>query len=183
MRASCKLAFAREMGNAGIAAPEFLATDSFDQCVEAFGLPFVQKPFLGTCGRGVTLVSIEEQSRPGRLSQRFVSTARSDVRVTIVGGKAVAAIRRTAQPGEWRSNIALGGEFAAEPMTPRLAEFAEAVSDALGMNLGGLDVMEEGGKFLANECNPFPYFTDTRAATGVDVSCLLARLILKETQH
>lgn len=61
--------------------------------------------------------------------QKFVSECRGmDLRVLVIGGEAVAAMRRTARDGEFRSNIHRGGAGRRAELTPALRAVAEGAA-------------------------------------------------------
>ena len=101
------------------------------------GPPVVVKLLEGTQGIGVILAELDAGGRgdhgdargPGKMSvllQQFVKESRGrDVRAFVVGNRVVAAMRRIARDGEFRSNVHRGGsaeEIALEPEYERVAD-------------------------------------------------------------
>lgn len=81
------------------------------------------------------------------------AAARWDLRVVVSGGHVVGAARRVAAPGEWRTNVALGGRIeraAAPPLAQRLA--LEAASAVRG-DLVGIDLLPLGDGYIVSEVN------------------------------
>ena len=99
----------------------------------AFELPCVLKPRFGSWGKDVmvcrdraglarALLSLAARPwfmRHGALVQELVPPLGHDLRIVVAGGEVVGAIRRTAAPGEWRTNVALGGTPRARRIRPR----------------------------------------------------------------
>jgi len=87
--------------------------------------------------------------------QRFVPAAVQpgfDWRVLVVGGRALAAMRR--QSSHWIHNIAQGARALPAPLSPALAATAEAAARALEMDYAGVDLMPgRGGEILVLEVN------------------------------
>ena len=82
--------------------------------------------------------------RHGAVLQDLVPPAGFDLRIVVAGGVAVGAISRVAAPGEWRTNIALGGtRVAVEPPAEAL-ELAVRAADAAGADLIGVDLLPDG---------------------------------------
>ncbi|MBT8202433.1 MAG: RimK family alpha-L-glutamate ligase, partial [Acidimicrobiia bacterium] len=84
------------------------------------GSPVVIKLLEGTQGIGVILapdtkvaeavIETLQSTRQNVLIQRFIGESRGrDIRALVVGDRVVAAMRRRAQPGEFRSNVHRGG--------------------------------------------------------------------------
>ncbi len=153
---------------------------------DSLGFPLVAKKSYGSFGEGVQLVrgyaelfAIEEKwLHLPHFYQRFVeSAAGRDVRVIVVGGKALAAMERRAQKGEFRSNIELGGTGREIPLSASLKENAERAANALGLDYCGVDLMEDSQGALLCEVNSNAFFEGFERATGIDVATEYAKHI------
>jgi ribosomal protein S6--L-glutamate ligase len=93
------------------------------------GAPLVIKLLEGTQGVGVVLAETPQAAESvieafrgldaNILVQEFIAEAGgSDIRCLVVGDKCVAAMRRTAKEGEFRSNLHRGGEASLIKITP-----------------------------------------------------------------
>ncbi|HSN91078.1 MAG TPA: RimK family alpha-L-glutamate ligase [Anaeromyxobacteraceae bacterium] len=113
---------------------------------------------LWTLGQEILLQELVEESR-GR-----------DVRALVVGDRVVAAMRRTAREGEFRSNIHRGGEARGIDLGREYAEAAVKATRVLGLEVAGVDMLEArtGPRIL--EVNSSPGFEGLEAATGADVA-------------
>lgn len=144
-----------------------------------FGFPMLLKRDDGAQGAGVerlpdadvALARIHAIVREGvglQLQEYIAEAAGTDVRVMVLNGEVVAAMRRTARAGEFRANIHLGGR--AETHIPDPAETALALTavDALGLDLGGVDILRTARGPLLLEVNACPGFEALEAATGCD---------------
>jgi RimK family alpha-L-glutamate ligase len=156
-----KLETATRLAAAGVAHPR--TGHVTDGAVEALALepPVVVKPRFGSWGRDVVccddtqglqrhLHGLRRRAwyrRHGALLQEVVPPSGYDLRIVVAGGRVVGAIRRVAAPGEWRTNIALGGHR--EPVLPPLdaCELALAAATAIEGDFVGVDLlpMAEGG--------------------------------------
>jgi RimK family alpha-L-glutamate ligase len=147
------------------------------------------KRTIGTNGEGMAVVSSGDPVGPkigGGQSfvQEFLDAGDerpSDVRVYVVDGRVVGAMRRHAPNGDWRTNVALGGdvegitdELGAEPR--RIAAEAAAVLD---LDLAGVDLMSIDGEWYVLEVNATAGFKGLFEATGVSVAPHIARLAIK----
>ncbi|WP_119157340.1 ATP-grasp domain-containing protein [Caldimonas tepidiphila] len=144
---------------AGIPAPPTWATESAAQAQRivmresAAGHALVLKPLFGSQGKGLQLVGrVDGAHRPlppldgayGSLAylQRFVPPMGApghDWRVMVIGGRAVAAMRRVSE--HWVHNVAQGARCEAAALTPALARLAVAAAQALGLDYAGVDLI------------------------------------------
>jgi ribosomal protein S6--L-glutamate ligase len=94
------------------------------------GVPVIIKLLEGTQGVGVILaeslkvaeaiIQTLHSARQNVLIQKFVKESGGrDVRALVIGDQVVAAMRRRAKPGEYRSNIHRGGVTESIKLAPR----------------------------------------------------------------
>ncbi len=105
------------------------------------------------------------------LVQEFVAEAEgADLRCFVVGDEVVAAMRRQAPKGDFRSNLHRGGS--AEAVVASDDERAVAVRAArvLGLGVAGVDLIRARRGPLVLEVNSSPGLEGIEAATGVDVA-------------
>jgi len=147
------------------------------------GLPCIIKLTRGTQGVGVMIASSMAEVQ-GMLDtlwtlgqeiilQELVAESRGkDVRALVVGDRVVAAMRRTAKAGEFRSNIHRGGEAAALQLPREFAEAAVKATRVMGLEVAGVDMLEArtGPKIM--EVNSSPGFEGLERVTGLDVASL-----------
>jgi ribosomal protein S6--L-glutamate ligase len=96
-----------------------------------------------------------------------------DIRAIVVGGKVVAAMRRVAKPGEFRSNLHRGGKGDAVKLERTYRSVAIRATKAMGLEVAGVDMLEarSGPKIL--EINSSPGLEGIERASGVDVASAL----------
>ena len=148
------------------------------------GAPLVVKLLQGSQGRGVVLAETEQAARSvisafqdldaPFLVQEFVGEAKgADIRLLVVGGKVVAAMKRQARPGEFRSNLHRGGT--AEPVKPSKEEREAAIRAVrlMGLQVAGVDLLRSktGPKIL--EVNSSPGLKGVEAVTQEDIAGLI----------
>ncbi len=100
-----------------------------------------------------------------------------DVRVIVVGGKVVAAMRRQARIGEFRSNVHRGGVATAIEPTDDQVRIAKQATQIVGLDVAGVDLLEshEGAKVI--ELNSSPGLEAIEKVTEVNI----ARKILEHS--
>ncbi len=152
-----------------------------DVVMEVGGAPVVIKLLEGSQGMGVILAETEASAKSiieafsaanvNILVQEFVrEAAGADVRALVIGGKIVAAMKRTGKKGEFRSNLHRGGK--AEPAELTEAERATAFKavEAIGLNVAGVDMLRSSRGPLVLEVNASPGIEGIEHASGIDVA-------------
>ena len=157
------------------------------------GAPLVVKLLEGTQGIGVVLAETKKAAesvieafmglKANILVQEYIKEASgADIRCLVVGGKVVAAMKRQAQAGEFRSNLHRGGSASLIKITP--AERATAVKAAkvMGLNVAGVDLLRSERGPLVMEVNSSPGLRGIEEATGKDVASMIIEFIEKTAQ-
>ena len=150
-------------------------SDFAETAIEKLGLPIVFKECFGSFGEQVFLCSskaeiLEKITERPFLLQKFVEGSRGeDMRIEVIGGKAVCAMRRR-NADDFRSNITNGG--IAETCTPTDEEAALAVKacKALGLTFGGVDILNNG---TVCEVNSNAHIINIMRATGIDLAPII----------
>ncbi len=155
----------------GIPLPEtaVLGADApLDALLEVLGEPpYIVKLPIGTKGGAVSIVDSRRSLRSVLdmlnglnervLVQRFVKEASgTDLRVIVLGGHAVCAVRRRASGDEFRSNIALGGADSAVDIDPEVRRVAERAAVAHELAVAGVDILESHDGPVVAEVNGSP---------------------------
>lgn len=170
--------------SAGLPVPLTELVRDLDQLAAAVnrvgGAPVVVKPLYGSQGQGIVLAessaaavsmmqSILFQSREF-LIQQFIPCEGEDVRLIVVDGEVVTAMKRKAPAGDFRSNLARGGSAVPVQVTPELSELALEATSALGLHCSGVDLLlSENGPVIL-EVNGSPGLGGIEQVTGVDVA-------------
>jgi ribosomal protein S6--L-glutamate ligase len=145
------------------------------------GAPLVVKLLEGTQGIGVVLAetpkaaeSVIEAFRgldANILVQEFIAEAGgADMRCFVVGDKVVAAMKRQAGPGEFRSNIHRGGVGSKIRLTPEERSTAVRSAKTMGLKVAGVDLLRSNHGPLVMEVNSSPGLEGIEKTTGVDVA-------------
>lgn len=146
--------------------------------------PLIVKLLESTQGKGVVLAETKKAAesvisafrglKANFLVQQFVKEAAGeDIRCLVVGGKVVAAIKRTGAEGDFRSNLHQGGTAATTRISKAERETAIRAARAFGLGLAGVDLLraEDGPKVL--EVNSSPGLEGVETATGKDIATKL----------
>jgi glutathione synthase/RimK-type ligase-like ATP-grasp enzyme len=90
----------------------------------------------------------------GAIAQELVPPLGHDLRIVVAAGDVIGAIKRVAQPGEWRTNVALGATRVRADPSPAACELALAAAAAIGADLVGVDLLPVApGRYVVLELN------------------------------
>ena len=157
------------------------------------GAPVIVKLLEGTQGVGVILaennkiaeaiIETLQTTKQNVLIQNFVAESRGkDIRAFVVGGKVVAAMRRSAQGEEFRSNVHRGGVTAAIELNEIYKATAVQAAQILGLQVAGVDMLESDNGPQVMEVNSSPGLEGIEAATGVDIAQAIVKHIEEQVQ-
>ncbi|MBC8206679.1 MAG: 30S ribosomal protein S6--L-glutamate ligase [Kiritimatiellales bacterium] len=145
------------------------------------GAPLVVKLLEGTQGIGVVLAETQKAAesvieafmglKANILVQEYIKEAGgSDIRCFVIGGKVVAAMQRTAAPGEFRSNLHRGGSSSLVRITPEERSTAVRAAKIMGLNVAGVDLLRSNHGPVVMEVNSSPGLEGIEGATGKDIA-------------
>jgi len=154
------------------------------------GAPLVVKLLEGTQGIGVVLAETKKAAesvieafmglKANILVQEYIKEASgADIRCLVVGGKVVAAMKRQAQAGEFRSNLHRGGNASLIKITPNERATAVKAAKVMGLNVAGVDLLRSERGPLVMEVNSSPGLRGIEEATGKDVASMIIEFIEK----
>ena len=145
-----------------------------------FEPPIVVKPRYGSWGEDVfrcddrrairdvfsTIAGRSWFTRHGAIVQPLMPPMGRDLRLLVAHGAVVGAEARVSAPGEWRTNISLGGSHL--PLSPGSdpIDIAVAAAGAIGADFVGIDLMPAFGGFVVLEINAAVEFDVTYATDG-----------------
>ena len=152
------------------------------------GAPLVIKLLQGTQGMGVVLAETKKAAesviqsfqalKASVLVQEYVSEAGgSDIRCLVVGERVVAAMKRQAKEGEFRSNIHRGGSASLIRITPEERSTAVRAARTMGLNVSGVDILRSNHGPVVMEVNSSPGLKGIEQATGKDIAGLIIRFM------
>lgn len=194
MRSRDKLRSLQILSNAGVGLPKTIFSNysqDIDGVIKAVGgAPLVIKLLEGTQGLGVVLAETKNAAtsvieafdglRARVIVQEFIKEAKgADIRVFVVDGKVVGAMKRQAKSGEFRSNLHRGGSARVIELSPKEEETAIKAARALGLDVAGVDMLQSSRGPLIMEINASPGLEGIEGATGVDIAGAIIAYIEK----
>ena len=184
-RARDKLRSHQLLAAQGIGLPVTVFGDNPDDTIDLLSMlgppPHVIKLNEGTQGAGVMLTEKPSASRSvvealrglyaNFLVQEFIAEAKgADLRCFVVGGEVVAAMRRQAPKGDFRSNLHRGGSARAVRVSQAEQATAVRAASVLGLGVAGVDLIRSKRGPLVLEVNSSPGLEGIEAATGIDIA-------------
>lgn len=154
------------------------------------GAPVIIKLIEGTQGLGVVLAETQNAAEsmidafkglqtPVMIQEYIKESKGSDVRIFVVDGEVVGAIRRQGKEGEFRSNLHRGGSARVAILTPEEKETAIKAANVLGLNIAGVDMLRSNRGPLILEVNSSPGLEGIELVTKKDIAKEIIRFIEK----
>jgi len=110
--------------------------------------------------------------------QAYCRGIQEELRVLVLDGLSLGAVRKRPRRDEWRANLALGGEAVPAPLDAEAERIAVRAAAAVGADFAGVDLVRVSGGLVVLEVNVCPGFRGFALATGVDVASHLIRAAL-----
>lgn len=157
------------------------------------GAPLVIKLLEGTQGIGVVLAETKKAAesvieaflgmKANIMVQEYIKEAGgADIRCLVVGDRVVAAMKRQAQEGEFRSNLHRGGTASVIRITPEERATAVKAAKAMGLNVAGVDILRSNRGPVVMEVNSSPGIEGIERSTGIDVAGKIIEFIEKNAR-
>ncbi|MDX1572276.1 MAG: 30S ribosomal protein S6--L-glutamate ligase [Xanthomonadales bacterium] len=193
-RARDKLRSMQLLARKGIGLPVTGFAHSPDDTDDLLGLlggaPLILKLLEGTQGKGVVLAETKKAAesvvdafrglQANFLIQEFIKEAGgADLRCFVIGERVVAAMKRQAKEGEFRSNVHRGGSATLEKITSQERLVATQAAKAMGLNVAGVDIIRSDHGPLILEVNSSPGLEGIEGATGKDIAGMIIGFIEK----
>ena len=148
----------------------------------------------GTQGIGVVLAETNQAAKSvieaflglkaHIMVQEYIKESKgADIRCFVVGGQVVAAMKRQARAGEFRSNLHRGGKATAIEITQEERVAAEKAVKIMGLNVAGVDLLRSKRGPLVIEVNSSPGLEGIEKATHLNVADLIIQFIEKRAEN
>ncbi|MBT8256558.1 MAG: RimK family alpha-L-glutamate ligase, partial [Bacteroidia bacterium] len=155
---------------------------NFEAVLQHLGkAPVIIKILQGTHGQGVILaetyqsaLSTIETLKAAKVRfiiQEFIAESKGcDLRVIVVDGKVVAAMKRQSQEGDFRSNLHRGGTSEVIELTQKEESVALRAAKALRLGVCGVDILQTNNGPVVLEVNSTPGLEGIETTTGIDIA-------------
>ena len=157
-------------------------TKDIEGVIESVGsTPLVMKLLQGTQGQGIVLaetrkaaesvMSAFRQLDADIMVQEYIKeSSGTDIRAFVVGNRVVAAMKRVAPEGEFRSNLHRGARVEKVTLTSEESQVAIKAAKILGLRIAGVDLMRSNRGPLILEVNSSPGLQGIESSTKTDVA-------------
>lgn len=185
MRARDKLRCMQLLTRQSIKVPRTVMTRDASGLRDAIhkvgGPPVILKFLQGAQGIGVILAESYKAAEStldafwamnqNLLIQEYIRESEGrDIRLVVTREKVLAVMRRQAKPDDFRSNIHRGGWGEVVEPPAGFVEVAFKAARAVGLDLGGVDILESSRGPLVLEVNASPGIEGIEKTTGTDVA-------------
>lgn len=193
-----KLRAMQLLSGSGIGLPVTGFANSPDDVKEVIklvgGAPLVVKILEGTQGLGVVLAETQQAAesviegfmsiKANILVQEYIKEAEgADIRCLVIGKKVVAAMKRQAPLGEFRSNLHRGGSAKLIKITPEERSIAVRAAQVMNLNVAGVDILRSNHGPVVIEVNSSPGLEGIESASKIDIAGKIIDFIAERTKH
>lgn len=152
------------------------------------GAPLVIKLIEGTQGVGVVLAETVKAAESviqafrgldaNIIVQEFIKESKgADIRCFVVGDKVIAAMKRQAAEGDFRSNVHQGGTTSVIKISKAEREAAVRAVKVMGLSCAGVDLLQSDHGPMILEINSSPGLEGIETATKLNVAGKIVKYI------
>jgi len=192
VRSRDKLSSLQVLSRANLGLPKTVFTnyskDTSEIIKKVDGAPLIVKLLEGTQGLGVVLAETKKAAesvieafnglQARVIVQEYIKEAKgADIRVFVVDGVVVGAMKRQGKEGEFRSNLHRGGTSEIIELTDEEENAALKAVKAMKLGIAGVDMLQSDRGPLILEVNSSPGLEGIEKATGKDVAKSIIRYV------
>lgn len=160
-----------------------------EQLIDAVdGAPLIIKLLSGTQGQGVILtdshrstesvIEAFQTSKTPILIQKFIEESNGcDLRIFIIDGKVIAAMKRIATEGEFRANVHKGASVHKAVLNEQERHLAVQAAKSFGLHVAGVDIIQSENGPMVLEVNSSPGLEGIEKTTDKDVAKAMIKAI------
>jgi len=192
IRSRDKLRSLQILARAGVGLPKTVFTNyskDVDHVIESVGgAPLVLKLLEGTQGLGVVLAETNNAAssvieafnglKARVIAQSFIKeSGGADIRVFVVDGVVVGAMKRQGKEGEFRSNLHRGGSASVIELSDEEELTALKATKAMSLGVAGVDMLQSSNGPLVLEVNSSPGLEGIETATKKNVALQIIKYL------
>ena len=192
LRSRDKLRSLQVLSRAGLGMPKTAFTNnsknSEDLIKKVGGAPCIIKLLEGTQGVGVVLAETKSAAesvleafhglQARVIVQEFIAESKgADIRVFVVDGNVIGAMKRQGKEGEFRSNLHRGGSATLFELSEEEENAALKAAKSLNLGICGVDLLQSNSGPMIMEVNSSPGLEGIETATKKDIAKSIIRYI------
>jgi RimK family alpha-L-glutamate ligase len=166
------------LSQAGIASPftmQIFVDENKDKVSQEIKFPIIAKPIVGSKGRGVQKINNVEELKQFKIiedTDKFIFQEYIpidyDIRVFVVGDRALGAMKRNVGKDDFRSNASLGSVVEKMELSESLINIAVSAVKAYQYEVAGVDIVINKGKEYILEVNNAPQWLAFKRVVGIN---------------
>jgi len=173
------------LAQAGLPIPKTMLTrfpSNCDLIENQVGFPCVVKVVTGSYGAGVYLCRDRKQFddlselisaidfKNSMIVQEYIEySSGRDLRVIVIGGKVVGAMKRESTDGSFKANITRGGVGTAYDVDDMMELLSIQTAKVLDLDIAGIDLLFHPDGYRVCEANSSPGFRGFENALGINI--------------
>jgi RimK family alpha-L-glutamate ligase len=158
-----------------------------DKIFQKIDFPIITKPIVGSKGRGVQKINNQKEldnfniikDNDKYLFQEYIPIS-YDIRVFVVGDKALGAMKRFVQADDFRSNASLGSKVEKTELTESLRKIAIEAVSAYKYEVAGVDIVIHNGKEYVLEVNNAPQWMAFKKVVGINPAEAIIKYVINK---
>ncbi len=179
-----------------LAIPKTVFTNPYRNSIQTInqvgGSPLIIKVLEGTQGIGVVLAESQNAAesmidafnglQTKIIVQKYISEAKGeDLRIIVINGKVIAAMKRKGKKGDFRSNLHRGGSSEIAILTPQEKQLAIDATKVLSLNIAGVDLLRSNKGSMVLEVNSSPGLEGIELTTKKDIAKEIIKFVENST--
>jgi ribosomal protein S6--L-glutamate ligase len=162
------------------------ATALLDSATVIEKFPVVLKLQESSQGEGIYLAETAAEVKEIRakhpdetlIVQEWISESQgTDIRAFVIGDRVVGGMKRTAAPGNFRSNLHQGGQGEECIISREEERLALQVCRELGLQIAGIDFLRSNRGSLVLEANPCPGLEGIETCTKLNIAKMIIQFL------
>lgn len=169
-----------------------ISRQTLENMLDNMRYPVVMKLLYGSLGKGVmfadskqsakSLMDTLERFKEPIFLEEYVPNPGEDIRVFVLGDKALGAEKRKAQRDERRANIGIGGIGEPVQLDKRTEKLAVKVAHTLGMSITGIDIINGPNGPVIIEANVNVHFEGITKALKLNIARAIVEYVRDEVK-
>jgi len=169
---------------------QFRDKDKVIKNIDTFTYPVIIKNPAGRKGKNIFKIDTKKELKSFMqkmprvmpfLFQQYLPTD-GDIRILVIGYRAIGAMKRLVIPGDFKANISQGAEAQKYKLNKEIINLSEKAASLTKTEFAGVDIIKSEGKYYLIEVNRSPQFRGFKKYTKVDPSPYIIDYLEKKVE-